>query len=71
MDYKAVSTLKEGLSSDENDFSVVEDDFSSDQVNVNAANLNTAYVSLSPVSLYSSIMDYLVIVLQKLYQKAN
>ena len=47
----AVSTLKEGLSSDENDFSSVEDDTSSDEVNADATNLNTAYVSLPPVVL--------------------
>ena len=61
----AVSTLKEGLSSDENDFSSVEDDTSSDEVNADATNLNTAYVSLPPVVLYPSIMDYSVLALQQ------
>jgi len=67
----AVSTLKEGLSSDENDFSLVEGDVSSDGVNADTTNLNTAYVSLPPALLYSSIMDYLVLVFQQLCQKSK
>lgn len=71
VDYMAVSTLKEGLSSDENDFSSVEDDTSSDEVNADATNLNTAYVSLPPVVLYPSIMDYSVLALQQHCQKSK
>jgi hypothetical protein len=64
----AISTLKEGLSSDENDFSLVEDGVSSD---VDATNLNTAYVSLPAVLLYLFIMDYLVLAFQQLCQKSK